>query len=144
MKALKISGLIAIVLFFMACNNEANVETDVVDDAVVEEVEETIVEEVVVVEQTLEEFIIGKWQTIGQDCDAEGNNCQEVSGDSFWDFTPTEVTWGNFKQALVFKEGQMLLGDGEGSPYEVTSEFGDTIVLHAIKTDRYMKISRVK
>ena len=144
LKVFKISGLIAIVLFFMACNNEATVETDVVEDAVVEEVVETVVEEEVVVEQTLEEFIIGKWQTLGQDCDAEGNNCEDVSGDSFWEFTATEVTWSNFTHPIVFEDDKIMLGEGEPSPYEVTSEFGDTIIFHAIKTDRYMKLARVK
>lgn len=145
MNVLRMSFLLALIaMFFVACNNEAKVEQEVVaeTETVVEEVEEPVVEEVVEVEQTLAEFISGKWQQIGKDCDAEGN-CKEMTKESFWNFGETEVVWSSFTNPVSYSETQILIGDGEPSPYEVASEWGDTIILHAVKTDRYMKLVKV-
>ena len=92
---------------------------------------------------SLDEKIKGKWQQTHQGCDAEGNNGDEMSKDTFWEFDGSNVTWSKFTHPYTVENNQILIGEGEGSPYEIIKEDGDMIVLKAIKRDRNMRLIKV-
>lgn len=100
--------------------------------------EEIIVEEVEEEEPTvdLSERIQGTWAKIAQDCDPEGNNCDMTSGTD-WIFDGENVSLGRIQQPYSISNDTLYIVD---SPYEISKEWGDTILLHGIKVDRYTKL----
>ena len=143
MKIITRSILACAVVSFAACssNEEAPVETEEIVEEVVEEVIEEVVEEPV--ELTLEEKIQGKWQQTHQRCDENGENGEEMSKETFWEFDGTNVTWSSFRHPYRVENGQIFIGDGEGSPYEFTKETDEFVVLKAVKTNRFMRLVKV-
>lgn len=92
---------------------------------------------------SLADKIKGKWQQTHQRCDANGDNGKEMSKETFWNFDGSNVTWNKFTHPYRVEDEQILIGEGEGSPYEIEKDDGEIIVLHAVKTDRYMRLVRV-
>lgn len=103
-------------------------------------VEEEVIEEVVEEAPSIAEFIKGTWNKIGQGCDENGNNCEETSGSSNWDFKEDSVTLGRISQPYTISGDTILIA---GSPYMITSEMTDTIVLHGMNANRYMKMVKM-
>lgn len=102
--------------------------------------------EIEVVEENPEEenkidvasFIEGDWEKIAQSCDPEGNNCQETKG-SDWKFDGKEVFLGRVSQPYNVSNDTVYVN---GSPYVIAKTWGDTILFHAIVTERYLKLVR--
>lgn len=129
----------ATALLFASCANE---ETAPDENTSPEEITETIIEEEVVVEEiTISDFMLGSWQQIGRSCDSLGNDCAEMSKESFWQFDKDSVTWSSFTHPCSYSNDTLYIVD---SPYKIAGEMNDTITWHAVKTNRYMKLVRMK
>ena len=131
--------LTSISVLLISCGNEETkseeitTETESIEDALIEPVEE------IKATPSTADFMIGKWQQIGRGCDSLGNNCSEMSRESFWEFKGDSVTWSKFTHPYSVSNDTLYIVD---SPYKISGEMGDTITWHAIKTNRYMKLVR--
>lgn len=130
-------------LIIISCsNNEENntTETDVLAEEVTNTIEEVVEEPV---ELSLEEKIIGKWQQTHKRCDENGENGEEMTKETIWELDGKNVTWSSFTHPYRVENGQILIGEGAGSPYEIVKEEGDVVILKAIKTNRFMRLVKV-
>ena len=126
-------------IFLVSCGNEeVKTKESTTETQVTEEVTDEPVEEVVE-EVSTADFMLGKWQQIGRGCDSLGNNCTEMSRESFWEFKGDSVTWSKFTHPYNVSNDTLYIVD---SPYKISGEMGDTITWHAVKTNRYMKLVR--
>ena len=130
--------LSAFSLLLVSCGNEEikteeETSADTTEEVITETTEE-IVEEV-----TTADFMLGKWQQIGRGCDSLGNNCTEMSRESFWEFKGDSVTWSSFTHPYIVSNDTLYIVD---SPYKISGEMADTITWQAVKTNRFMKLVR--
>ncbi|TNE77406.1 MAG: hypothetical protein EP333_00855 [Bacteroidetes bacterium] len=119
---------------FSCSNNAETTEDEAVIEELMEQAEVSELPEEVL--PSLSDKIKGTWSNIAKDCDSEGNNCRQTSG-SEWVFGEDEVTLGRVKQPYYVSNDTIYIVD---SPYRIAREWGDTILMHAMKTDRYMKL----
>jgi hypothetical protein len=129
---------ISIIVGLTACGNSEskNVEETNIDMESHEDVE--IVEETPEADNNIDvaSFIEGDWVKIAQGCDEDGNNCEEVGG-SDWKFDGKEVFLGQASQPYEVINDTIFVN---GSPYVIEKTWGDTILFHAIKTERFLKL----
>lgn len=137
-KIVKLLGL-SMLTFVVACGGDVEEEAHETEtNEEVEALEEVIEEDIVPEKPEMSEFIKGTWGNVASDCDAEGNGCKYKEG-SDWVFDGSQVTLGNAVQEYYVSNDTIYIVD---SPYYVEKEMGDTILMHAIKTDRFMKLLR--
>ena len=132
--------VLPIALFSLAlynCSGEEQKKESVKETPKEEVIEEIVVEEVVEEAPSVGDFIEGTWAKIAQDCDENGNNCEETPDASDWVFTHDSVSLGRITQPYAVSGDTIYIAD---SPYMITSEMSDTIVLHGINANRYMKL----
>jgi len=122
---------------FVSCSEETTSNNEEKKVVVLEEIIEEVVEESI---PLVEDFIKGKWSQIGQRCDETGNNCEEMSKESIWEFKGDSVTWSGFTHPYAVSGDTVLIA---GSPYMIASEMTDTITFRAIKTNRYLKLVKM-
>ena len=134
MKHIVFTGLF---MLLFACgssdsNSEESSEEQNINDHLTEEVD-PIVEES---KLNVSEFILGDWIKIAQNCDENGENCEDVGG-SDWKFDSTQIYLGRVSQPYEVINDTIYVN---GSPYFIEKIWGDTILFHGIKTARYLKL----
>ena len=116
---------------------ETKTEEEVVEDSTSEISEEEVVEETDV--NSLAEFIIGNWSQTGKDCDKKGENCKNLKEPKSWVFTSNTVTKNDEKKDFTLDGKSIIIGKNK---WNIIKQTGKTIILHAVKSDRYLKLEK--